>query len=345
MEAGGRGSLRHRLLELIAAEPGLSVSEIAARLGASKSTVSVLVRRLEHEGLLHRVRRGPLVLVYPARATRSRDEEDAGRGPAQRLRLGIVRAAEYPFIAHLAKMLRQRGVELKVVVYDNGLDASFDLVSGRLDLALTPLPTQVLFYALTGRLRIIGGGAYGGAYVLESRAARSYAAYTTRASTMELCLNVSSVGDHAEAVVYASTGQRIAEALLRGSARYAALWEPYASQALSRGGVKVVTACSDLGVENCCTLAANPQRLDTEQRSLVARLYREALAEYQRRPSAMLEWYSSLTGIPVDTLRRVLSSYRIAHEVDPATAEKMLERAGMKIPRPAVAREAIEAQP
>ena len=340
MGAGSRGSLRHRLLGLVAAEPGLSVSEIAARLGASKSTVSVLVRRLEDEGLLRRVRRGSMVLVYPVQGAAS-GSSLAGAG-APRLRLGIVRAAEYPFIAHLAKALRRHGVELEVVVYDNGLDASFDLVSGRLDLALAPLPTQVLFYALTGRLRIIGGGAYGGAYVLESRAARGHTAYTTRASTMELCLNASGVVDYAEAVVYAGAGHGIEEALVRGWARYAALWEPYASRALSRGGVRVVAACSDLGVENCCTLAANPDRLGQEQRSLIARLYREALTEYQRRPDAMLEWYSGLTGIPVDTLRRVQASYRIAHEVNPATAERILERAGMKIPRPALVREAIE---
>ncbi|MET1128219.1 MAG: MarR family transcriptional regulator [Thermoproteota archaeon] len=330
-----RRSYADRLAELVRSEPGISVSEASRKLGVSKSTVSTLSKLLEGRGLVRRVRRGPLVLLYPV-------ESRTGMAPStsRRIRLGIIRAAEYPFTAAFAKVLRDQGIALDVVVYDNGLDATFDLVVGSLDLALTPLATQALFYGLTSRLKIIGGGASGGAYVLENPEARRQYVATTRASTMELCVNVSGVAGEASVIVYGSSGEEIVEALATGRARYAAVWEPYASQAL-RHGARIAVSCSELGISHCCTLAARAD-LDWELRARVSRAYARAIEEFLRRPRDWLPWYSAVVGLPVELVERSLASYSFRSTVDGGEAAKMLARSGMRIPNPDLVREAVE---
>ncbi len=328
--------LLERLLELVVTSPGLSVTEAAARLGASKSAVSELARRLEEEGLLRRVRRGPLVLLYPVRGAAGA----ARRG--RRLAIGLVRAAEYPFVIRFASELARLGYEVEYRVYGNGLDATYDLVTGRVDLALTPLPTQLLFYALTGRLRILGSGVTGGAAVFRVPGGPEGVAYTTRASTMEVCLRLSEAGGRVRRLVYASSGLEIVEAAERRRAGYVAVWEPYAS--MLEGRASRVAGCDELGIAACCTLAASVERLGPEERRRVARAYAKALAEFWGGVNEQeVRAYAELVGIPLPRLRRALRSYRLElADPDPSWAVRALERAGVRIPSPSIAWEAFE---
>jgi len=321
----GLGTTASRLLMLVAAEPGVSVSEAALKLGLAKSTVSETSRLLELRGLIRRVRRGPLVLLYPSTAIGGQGAGGGGEASRKTLTLGVVRASEYLFLPHFIKLLREHGVVVRVRVYDNGIEATHDLADGRIDLAISPLLTQLLFYALTDSFKVIGGGAYGGAFVIRL-GVETGIAYTTKASTMELCLNVSGV-DVGERV-YASSGREIYEAALRGKASVVALWEPYASLLKSsvKSTVREIVSCSELGIVNCCTLAAH--RSLASLYTLLSSLYARALEEYSRRPWAMIAWYSRVMGLNEDLVKKTASSYVLNPTVNEKAAARLLEKAG-----------------
>ncbi len=322
-----------RVLDLIVSRPGLTISEIALKLGLAKSTVSEIVTRLEKKGVVKKVRRGSLVLVYPSSVSLK------GRG--RRLRIGFVRAAEYPFLVRFASRLKMLGYTVELKMYGNGLDATLDLVSGRLELALTPMPTQILFHILSSRLKIIGGGVTGGARVVKVEGGRQGVAVTTRASTMELCLSLSGAAGLVNRLVYASAGSEILQAVEERRVEYAAVWEPYASMLPSYA--KTIAECGELGIESCCTLAASTS-IPYEERQRIAREYVEALTSFwQEKPEAEITAYADIVNLPAKTVRKSLEKYRLEMaEPDPHYAVKTLEKAGLRFPHPSWAIEAFE---
>jgi hypothetical protein len=69
-----RGQRREELLQLVAGDPQITIAEAARTMGVSSPQVSVLVRRLEEEGVLRRSD-GRFLLVDPAAsATTSADD-------------------------------------------------------------------------------------------------------------------------------------------------------------------------------------------------------------------------------------------------------------------------------
>lgn len=329
--------LRERILELLKNNPqGLRQADIAKALGASRSRVSEIVRDLEKAGMVRRVREGSIVLVQLVGTDIERSEN------RRRLRLGIIWSSEYPFITPFAKKLRDKlGVELEVIVYSNGLDATWDLVVGRIDLALTPMVTQLLYASLTNRLRIIGGGAGGGASVLHNPRGREGYGASTKASTMDLLLTSSwgLLGKEEEYRMYLDNGESILRALLRGEAELVALWEPLASRARILGYRELVNP-RELGVTHCCTLATST-RLNQVLVEKISRIYHESINVFKKDPRRWLEWYSSRTGIGVDVLKKSISSYEFHDYIDISGMEGALRRCGVKIPNPLTLKEMV----
>ena len=329
---------RARVLNLLRSNPwGLRQADIARALGLSRSRVSEIVRELERAGLVKRVREGSVELVVPV--------DRGARGPrelSRRVRLGIVWSSEYPFIAVFAKLLRDRiGADLQVVVYSNGLDATWDLIGGRIDLVLSPLVTQVLFYSLTSALRIIGGGAAGGASVFYNPRGVPGVTSSTRASTMDLCISRASkeLGYGESVRLYQARGSDIVHSIELGRAQLVAVWEPLATR-LRMEGFREVATCLELGIVHCCTLAA-PSDMEWEELKRLAMLYQEAINTFARNPEPWIEWYSARVGIEASAVRKALSSYVYVPYVDVEGAVKMLRDAGVSVPSPTVLREAV----
>lgn len=324
-----RKSHVERLLELVEREPGITITEAANKLGLAKSTVSELSRILEEEKSIERRRRGPLVELYPLPRVR---EEERGRS----VRIGIIRAAEYIYVPVVVKKLSQHGYRVEVLVYDNGLQATRDLVVGKLDLVFTPLITQLFYYALTESIEIVPLGAIGGAKVLENPRGEEGVA-TTKVSTMELCLNLVEIPEK-EKVEYMGSGQQILEKLVRGETKYAVVWEPYASRAEKRGA-RVVASCRELGLQHCCTPAL--ARGVVEEKREVVRVVEEAVREVARGKRVGLEWYSQITEIPLEQLKKTIKNYTYTDYLETTSVEKTLKKAGLRIPVPAIYRQAL----
>ncbi len=65
-----RGTLAERLLEWIAAEPGIRPGTLAERAGKSRSHISNTLRRLEERGLILRLGRGRAMRLHPSPTAR-----------------------------------------------------------------------------------------------------------------------------------------------------------------------------------------------------------------------------------------------------------------------------------
>ncbi len=330
--------LREKILELLHRYPkGLRQADIARILSASRSRVSEVVSELEKAGLVVRVREGSIVLVKLA-STVSKSEPSSSR----RLKLGIIWSSEYPFVTPFAKNLRDKlGVELEVVVYTNGLDATWDLVTGRIDLALTPMVTQVLYGALTSRLAIIGGGATGGASILRNPRGREGYGASTRASTMDLLLTLAwrILGRDEKQRIYIDSGDRLLRSLLRGDVELVAIWEPLATKARVLG-YKEVISVRELGVTHCCTLSAN-KGFDQRLLEKISSIYRGSIELFKKNPNRWLEWYSVKTGISVDVLKKSITSYEFNEYVDIHGMEKVFKKCGLRIPSPSIVKEMV----
>ncbi len=321
--------VREKILDILREGDCLRQCDIARALGASRSYVSEVLRKLVSDGVVERVVEGGVV-KYRVRVPES------FRGKT--LKLGIVWASEYPFTALFAKLAeRKLGLRIKVLVYPSALEATISCITGETQLALSPLPTQFLLASLTRNIVIIGGGASGGAWVYENPFAREEKALSSMASTMEVMLRVA-FGSGID-VEYASSGEELLRKTLLGRARYVAVWEPLATK-IEMHGMKKITGMNELGIPHCCTLAASRSLGEELLRSL-SKVYVESLEEYKKKPLAYLEWYSALTGIPVDLLKKTIQSYKVEEEVDVWRAARCMEKAGIKIPSPIMLKELV----
>ncbi len=321
--------VRDKILSVLREGGCLRQCDIARALGASRSYVSEVLRKLVSEGAVERIVEGGVV-KYRVRAP----ESFRGRT----LKLGIVWASEYPFTALFAKLAeRKLGLRIKVLVYPSALEATISCITGETQLVLSPLPTQFLLASLTRSLIIIGGGASGGAWVYENPFAREEKALSSMASSMEVMLRIAlGTGIRIE---YASSGEELLRKTLLGRARYVAVWEPLATR-IEMHGMKKITGMNELGIPHCCTLAAS-RSLGEELLRNLSRIYAESLEEYKKKPMAHLEWYSALTGIPVDLLKKTVQSYMVEEEVGVWEAVRFMDKAGIKIPSPAMLREFV----
>ena len=96
----------------------------------------------------------------------------AGRPGEEEAAPGFTRAAEYPFLVPLKKVLREDGLELDFRVYDNGVGVARDLSILRIDIGIAPLVTLFMMHSLDAPFKIIGPAGSGGSSVLESPRAR-----------------------------------------------------------------------------------------------------------------------------------------------------------------------------
>ena len=325
---------RNRIVEEILRSPGISVSELAHRLGLAKSTISVITRKLEKERVIVRIKKGPLTLIYP----RSTGNTETGF-KEKVLRIGILKAAEYPFIIGFAKKIEQQlGYSIEYHVYENGLEATFDLAIGRLDLALSPMPTQFLFSILTRRIAIVAGGAFGGSGIIDSGASAERVA-TTMASAMETCTNMFFGKNVNELKVYVKSGEEALKLLERGEVRYAALWEPYLSLARLRG-MRLITTCDQLDLRYCCTLAINLS-MPSQILKTIRSAYIESVEEFSKRNYKWLDAYSRLVGLEHDIVRKSIEHYSFIPSIDVREAESILRRSGLKFLSPSTIKLAV----
>ncbi|HUH99652.1 MAG TPA: MarR family transcriptional regulator [Nitrososphaerales archaeon] len=306
-------------------------SDIMRATGFSRSTISEALANLEKRKMIRRMREGRNSrLIYLG----SRNQR------ARRLKLGFARAAEYPFLVPLRKILREDGLDVDFHIYDNGVAVARDLATFRLDIGIAPLVTLFIMHSLDGAFKVIGPAGAGGSSVLESPRKGTHgdtgtSAVCTKMSTMEILMrSAESHHDIPEIarLAYAFSPSEIELSLLSGKADVCSIWEPYATMLESKGARRVVRY-SDLGDDVCCVAAAGTHLGD----ELIARIsssYTASLEALRRSPSSYTDAYAALSGIESSTLRRVEREYTYPEQLSGDSVVSQLQATGVKVPSP-----------
>src|SRR5271165_6213259 len=157
------GNAERIILDLLARNGEAYQSDLVRQSGFSRSRISEVLSSLEESGLVTRIPLGKnfrVIITAQVRKRRVHSGKEA-------LRLGIIRASEYPFVLPFEKLLREKlNIKLSILTYDNGIDLSRDLSLLRLDLGIAPVLTHFMFFSIGSPIKMIAPAGSGGATIL-----------------------------------------------------------------------------------------------------------------------------------------------------------------------------------
>ncbi|MET1123932.1 MAG: winged helix-turn-helix transcriptional regulator [Archaeoglobaceae archaeon] len=294
-----------RILKLLddRGSDGALQSEIGEILNLSKSTVSEVLSKLEEEGKITK----RLVSGKSYRVWLVKHAPFAIEGV---VRVGILRASEYPKVVTAARKVG--GI---VKVYDSALELTKSLVSGKVDVAASPMVTQLFFGVLMKNIKIFRIVAMNGSGVVYGGGKDWFGC--SEFSTMELNLRkfLAAKGEKLKIRYFASPEEMLKSlSELRGIA----IWEPYFSAV--EGEKEEFREV--LGDFVCCSLAANTGFLEVN-----GELFDDFLSKFDsaRVSRSSAEELAALIGFDVDVVYRSFSSYEFEVEQErPKALEKLI---------------------
>ncbi|MCD6410073.1 MAG: winged helix-turn-helix transcriptional regulator [Candidatus Verstraetearchaeota archaeon] len=299
-----------------AGEEGVPQSELSRLTSLSRSYVAELLKELEREGVVRGFRIGRRsFIVKLSRMLKPVEKPKV-------LELGVLRASEYVFLPLWRRMVRERGLDFRVTVYEDALTLTRDLAAGRLHLALSPLYTQVAVYSLTGGLKVIGGGSLGGAALVVRETLKDVrdveAIATTKVSTMEFLLGVLAVSELRGAglsIKYIDHPEDAFYLLKRRLVDAVNMWEPYSSMLVMKGYRRGIDYSELVGSYYCCTLAASAT-LSEERILEIRELYEKAIGESRGRFEDCAEQLALMIDLPADVVKRTAGKYGFLEYID-----------------------------
>lgn len=246
-----------RVLELLdkVCEEGVFQSEISSILNFSKSTVSEILTELEVKGIV--VRRKVSSRSYRVWKTEHLPFPYPGV-----IKLGILKSSEYVYLVKVA-------IEKKVVIklFDDPIDLTRALSQGRVDMAASPLLTQLIMGILMKNFKIVRVVAKNGSGVGFSSSNNGVFG-TTEMSTMDRNLRkFLSIGGREFRIQYFNSPESMIESLKKGEIEGLAIWEPYLT-VLRENGFEVRYFNELLGDYICCSLAINLESLKVNREKI-----------------------------------------------------------------------------
>jgi predicted transcriptional regulator len=221
-------------------EEGILQSEIHVELNLSKSTVSEIISKLEEERVAVRKK-------VTSKSYRVWLAEFSPKPVEGIVRIGILRASEYPKVVKTAEKLNYY-----VRVFESGIELTKSLVSGYVDIAASPLVTQAFFGVLMKNIRIFRIVAMNGSGVVLSNP-ESDCFGCSEFSTMERNLRrYLQIKGFKANIRYFKSAEDMVKNLRE--VRGVAIWEPYLTM-LSEYKREMFSEV--FGDFVCCTLATN----------------------------------------------------------------------------------------
>ncbi|MCY0873972.1 MAG: MarR family transcriptional regulator [Acidianus infernus] len=295
---------RDRILSILKERGSLPQTELVKLSGMSKSRVSEILNELEKEGIIFRKQLVGKNLIVSLNKTKF-------------LRLGIINAAEYPFIIPFIKKLREKGVEVEVKIYDNGLQVTKDLVLGKIDMGFSPVISQIIFSKIFD-IKIIAGGAKGGAGIVgESCNIGSTVMSSMETWTLAEVRNAN--------IIPFNSPQELVKNFETRKVPAIAIWEPYLSILESKGH-KVTHIFEP---NHCCTLAIRSSLEDEEK---IKEIYEDAFSWFLSSKDRWISDYSNLLGEDYNIMKKASERYYFDSYLDLKEVYKNLKKMNIYIP-------------
>ncbi|MCX8176377.1 MAG: hypothetical protein N3E48_04005 [Candidatus Bathyarchaeota archaeon] len=247
------------------------------------------------------------------------------------IRVGILRATEYPHVLLTVKDLEKANINVKLKIFDNALEATNALSVGCLDVACTPLITQVLYALLLRSIKIFAGCGFNGSGLTVKNEKFLELIYgCSELSTMEMSLKLFlrtvNIDPSQVEIRYFTNPDRMVESFIDNEVSALSIWEPYLS--LFRGKFKVYNFEDIFGKFPCCTLAANVRFINTNQD-----LFKKFLGKYCENTDNLLKRKDEAIQLTVEVLgfpytlvnlsfERFLYDYRLGYDEIVETLKK-----------------------
>jgi len=286
-------SSKHLILSLLKENGGsLPQSELRELTKLSKSRLSEILSELEKEGLITRQR------IMGKNLNVSLNNS---------LRIGIIEAAEYPFIIPFYKMVKNAGFNTELRVYSDGVSLTRDLVLGKLDVGMSPVVTQLFFKNIFNNIEIIAGGAKGGGGIVGEHCGK---VGSTFMSSMEAwALDYCEEAD----IVHVKGPKDLMRKLERKEVNSIAIWEPYLTS-LRNTGFKV----EYFDHEHCCTLAVR-KGINEEK---IKMIYEESFSSFLSSKERWLRDYAYFLNFDYSILSQAVVNYEFESYLDNKDMEK-----------------------
>lgn len=320
------------LLEEIG-EDGVLQSEIAEKLNLSKSTVSAHLSDLEKEDEVIRSQ-------VAGKSKKVWLMEEFPQPIENILRIGIIRAAEYPHVLIACQNLEEKS---NIRVYNSARELTFALDSGKVDIAFSPLATQILYSLVNRNIKISAGCASKGAGIVsKNRPGKDVTYGCSQLSAMEMnlrgFLEKKEIDQYDTDIRYFSGPSRMIENYTSGETDALAIWEPYLSL-LKNSDEKseIYQFPENLQSFPCCTMGVNRDSLTNKGDS-----FRKFMDKYIQASEAVkrgkslkkgAELLAGETGLDKNLLLLSFENYNFKHELDEETILKYIKRFDLKVPR------------
>ena len=314
--------MRKKILKVVekAGKEGILQGALTSVYGFSKSTVSTVLQEMEIQGIVVRKRvAGKSYRIWNVRHSPFPVEGH--------LRVGIIRAIEYPSVLLAAKNCED--VRIHVLLYNNAFSLTKDLAEGHLDAGCSPLITQTLFSLVYRSIRINAGcGFNGGGLIMRISEPKKFG--SSELSTMEYNLHryMEEKGVSGE-IKYFSSPVKMMESLKNGEVDAIAIWEPYLTK-LS-GKYKSMRFEDIFGDYPCCTLASNFRIEGSREYEKFLKIYKEAFEEIEDRKEELIQIESKLFSIPKQDIREAFHGFKYSWELPITLVRHTLEKFGIKL--------------
>ena len=291
-----------KIIDILKKVGEIPQSELVKLSGLSKSRLSEILSELEKQGLIER--------------KKSLGKSLSVRLSNKFLRLGIIKAAEYPFIIPFINSLKEKGYFVDVIIYENGLKLTKDLVEGKINLGFSPVVTQLIFKKIFDNFEIVAGGAKGGGGIVGESLCDAVG--STSMSSMEIWSLI--FNPDLELRNYESPDSMIND-LEKRKISAVAIWEPYFT-ILSNRGYRVLHKFEAF---HCCTLAVRKE-LDSE---MIKKIYEESFSVFLAQKDRWISSYANLLNSDYLILKESIKNYVFDSYLDLNEVRRNLRKIGV----------------
>ena len=296
-------------------------------LGYSRSTIAEALESLEEENLIVKRNIGK-------KAYRIWIIDEAPFPIKNTLRLGLLRAVEYPHALLAAHDLKEK-YNVRVLVYNSALELTNALAIGKVDLACSPLITQILYALLMKSIKVVSGcGFSGSGLVVRGELKEGKTIASSELSTMETMLKLflEKKGLKNIKVTYFKNPENAVESFLRGEIDGISIWEPYLTL-LKKKGFNAYHYSDYFGKYPCCALGVNLSFLDVNKTLFYEFLekFKENTENLEKRKGQAVELMVEVMGFEEKLVRESFGGFVYDYRLTKKQVEEMLNRFGLKV--------------